>query len=267
MPGAIPQKRVLADSTNTRQNVTSTPPKKRKVDALPSSPAIQRLSASQRDRTKLSSSQPKSTFESDVLEKLSQDISELKQNNAEKDQSWARPPVPALDPEMEPLIFQSIEAEEGYLSGGRSTVKLFGVTEQGNSVMLHVADFKHYLYVPAPISFQPSHCKGYKTWLESSLGISQASIIHSVEMVMRMDMYEYQGNVDSPFLKITVTDPRNIARLRTHMQKGNGNWQRMWGDCEDIRTYDNIPYLLRFMVDTQVSSKAVLGRCTTWWRF
>ncbi|KPM41323.1 DNA polymerase delta catalytic subunit [Neonectria ditissima] len=249
----LPQKRVLGESL-TRQNLTSTPgsAKKRKVEAFSSSPA-RRFTSSQNDpRSKLASSQPKSKFELEVLEKLSQDISDLKRSNAEKDQVWARPPVVDFVPERDSLCFQSIEAEEGTLDGGRATVKLFGVNDAGNSVMLHVTDFKHYLYVPAPIGFQPKDCAAFKAYLETQVAQHQPTI-HSVALAMREDIYGFQGNVAKPYLKVTTTDPKFINKVRATIQSGYANWKGMWKTGgQEIQTYDNIQYVLRFMVDCKV---------------
>ena len=256
MATVLPQKRVLGES-RSRQNVPPSTPssvKKRKTDTFPTSSPLSGLRSSQNDpRSKLASSQPKSAFESEVLEKLSQDISNAKQNNTEKDQMWDRPPVEDFVPERDSLCFQSIEAEEGTLHGGKATVKLFGVNDKGNSIMLHVTDFKHYLYVPAPISFQPQDCPAYKAYLETQVAQHQP-VIHSVALAMREDIHGFRGNEANPFLKVTVTDPKFIARVRSTIEGGNANWKGMWKGVDGgIRTYDNIQYVLRFMVDCKVS--------------
>lgn len=123
-----PQKRILADSTNSRRNIAFSPQstKKRKLD---SSPATALKGLPRGSSGKYGSSQPRSQFEEEVLEKLTQDLNGLKQNNSEKDQQWARPPLGDFNPALDNLCFQSIEAEEGTLQGGRATVRLFGVTE------------------------------------------------------------------------------------------------------------------------------------------
>ena len=126
-----PPKRVLADSTSAHRNVNPTIPspnaaKRRKIE-VGSSPS-KKLKLSQ-NGPKIGSSQPKSQFEEEYLEKLTQDISGLKQQNSEKDQKWDRPSLDDFDEESGSLCFQQIEAEEGTLHGGRTTVKLFGVTE------------------------------------------------------------------------------------------------------------------------------------------
>jgi DNA polymerase delta subunit 1 len=131
MPATVlPQKRILGEASSARRNIPSSPSsaKKRKLEPF-SSPA-RRFKSSQNGPTgSQGSSQPKSQFESEVLEKLTSDISTLKQNNSEKDQEWSRPSLGDFNPHTDSLCFQQIEVEEGTLRGGKATVKLFGVTE------------------------------------------------------------------------------------------------------------------------------------------
>ncbi|CAJ2507454.1 Uu.00g086400.m01.CDS01 [Anthostomella pinea] len=249
----LPQKRFHSDAPN-RRNIPSTPSstKRRRLEPLSSSPASRLNSSQHGPGSKLGSSQPKSAFESEVLEKLSQDISELKQTNAEKDQAWERPPVVDFDPQRDSLTFQQIEAEEGVLHSGKATVKLFGVTEDGHSVMLHVTDFKHYIYVAAPVSFTPKDCDAYKAFLETQVAQYQP-VIHSCQVVLRENIYGFQGNTQSPYIKITVTDPKWIPKVRTLIEKGDANWKGMWKVAEGgIMTFDNLQYVLRFMVDCKI---------------
>ncbi|KUI63889.1 DNA polymerase delta catalytic subunit [Cytospora mali] len=254
MPAATmaPKKRILGETSSARRNIPATPTtsKKLKTDHFSSSPAP-RFAGSQ--VAKIASSQPKSAFESEVLEKLSQDISELKHSNTEKDQSWERPPLPEdFNPRTSNLCFQQIDAEEGTLHGGNTTVKLFGVTADGNSVMLHVKDFKHYLYVAAPSGFSPQDCAPFKAFLETRVAQHQP-VIESVQMMMRENIYGFQNNTQNPFLKITVMDPKLINRVRTTIQHNNANWKGLWKSPDDqILTFDNIQYVLRFMVDCKI---------------
>ncbi|KAL5611613.1 hypothetical protein BROUX41_000803 [Berkeleyomyces rouxiae] len=247
-----PSKRPAAASAITPNTV-----KRNKLEG----PSISRPPASQADpRFRVLSSQPKSEWEND-LEKLSQDISELKQNNTEKDQAWNRAPVPPFDVSVDKLCFQSIEAEEGVLlqsdSTGagdsmQATVKLFGVTENGNSVLLHVTGFKHYLYVAAPVSFQPKDCLPLKTHLESCLSNFQP-MIHTVSLHMKQSIYGFQGKDHSPYIKITVTDPKWAPRVRSALESGKISRSSVWQVPDGpIRTFDNIQYMLRLMVDCKI---------------
>lgn len=125
-----PHKRALTDTTNNpRGNAASTTAlKKRKFDNQPSSQL--KVPARNTQRKGFGSSQPqKSQFEEEVLEKFTQDIGDLKGNNAEKDQQWERPPLGDFDPAKENICFQQIDAEEGRFGGDKVAVRLFGVTE------------------------------------------------------------------------------------------------------------------------------------------
>lgn len=131
MPEAtMPQKRVLGDTTNNSRNTFVSPNalKKRKLD---NETGAQLKPPSQTAQRKpFGSSQPqKSQFEEEVLEKLTQDIGDLKESNAEKDQQWERPPLGPFDATKENICFQQIDAEEGRLPGDKMSVRLFGVTE------------------------------------------------------------------------------------------------------------------------------------------
>lgn len=132
MPEAVstPQKRVLGDATNNPRSPlnTSAAIKKRKLEVEATAKAD---AQSQNGVRKVpGSSQPqKSQFEEEVLEKLTQDITGLKDSNSEKDQQWERPPLGDFDPNTENICFQQIDAEEGTIMGGKTAIRLFGVTE------------------------------------------------------------------------------------------------------------------------------------------
>lgn len=131
MPGTVtktPAKRALADATNNRANVLASPrsAKKLKLDHGygKSAPPIRMA------KTSFNSSQVAPSKFEETLEKMTQEMETLKESNTEKDQHWRRPPLaPEFNEMTKNLVFQQIEAEEGVMSGGRTTVKLFGVTE------------------------------------------------------------------------------------------------------------------------------------------
>ncbi|CAI7648779.1 unnamed protein product [Penicillium pancosmium] len=257
MPEAImPQKRVLGDATNGNGAhngfVSPAALKKRKIENETCSHLKAPPMGTQRKG--FGSTQPqKSQFEEEVLEKLTQDMGELKQNNAEKDQQWERPPLGEFDPATENICFQQIDAEEGRMFGDKIAVRLFGVTEAGQSVLLNVTGFQHYLYIAAPVGFTQADCNPYRAFLETKMAQS-VPVIQSVQVTMRENIYGFQGNQKSWYLKITVADPRFIARLRSALEAPGGsmNYKGLWGNLTDsgILTFDNIQYLLRFMIDT-----------------
>jgi DNA polymerase delta subunit 1 len=131
MPGTVtraPAKRALTETSNTRTNVQTSPRSTKKLkfqDVKDKSRPPVRMA---NDSYNSSQAGP-SKFE-ETLEKMTQDMETLKKANTEKDQQWRRPVLPDDFNEMNNnLVFQQIEAEEGVLHGGKTTVKLFGVTE------------------------------------------------------------------------------------------------------------------------------------------
>lgn len=123
-----PKKRVLVDAPSSRQNIqTDSPSKRRKLNGQPKN---------FKTPNGPGSGQVKSQFEEEVLEKLTQDIDGLKKHNSEKDQQWARPSLDDFNEKTDSICFQQIEAEEGTLHGGKTVVKLFGVSEVSDVLLV-----------------------------------------------------------------------------------------------------------------------------------
>ncbi|TIC97265.1 DNA polymerase delta catalytic subunit [Colletotrichum higginsianum] len=235
-------KRILPEISSIPPNLLASPSsKKTKIEHI-SAPALRPTSLRSSPKTRFNSNHSQTTFESEILEKL-------KHTNTEKDQTWDRPALDVLNPTTDAVCFQQIEAEEGTLHGGRPAVKLFGITEKGNSVLLHITNFKHYLYVAAPVSFQQGDVNSFKAFLEAQIA-HHAPVVHSVSLVQRENIYGFQGNVKNLYLKIAVNDPKLITKLRTTIEAGKANWRGLWsGATGGVMTFDNIEYVLRFMVD------------------
>ena len=97
---------------------------------------------------------------------------------------------------------------------------------------------------------------GFKAFLETQMA-SHQPVIHSVTLTMKENIYGFQGNVKSPYLKITVVDHKMINRVRSTIENGLANWKGMWKGAEGgILTFDSIQYVLRFMIDNHVSGLA-----------
>jgi DNA polymerase delta subunit 1 len=69
-----------------------------------------------------------------------------------------------------PPVFQQIDIDEATDASTGSTLRLFGLTKKGNSVLLHVHGFKPYFYVAAPKDFLTEDCRGFKDKLNVSMG-------------------------------------------------------------------------------------------------
>jgi DNA polymerase delta subunit 1 len=129
-----PAKRVLTEAAHTRTNLQDSPRSAKKLK-------LDDATTTNGRPTKVvnggfNSSQAKSSFETDVLEKFSQDMSTLKENNTERDQPWERPGLDNFNPTKDNICFQQIEAEEGAIHGGKPAIKLFGVTEVNTACII-----------------------------------------------------------------------------------------------------------------------------------
>lgn len=104
--------------------------------------------------------------------------------------------------------------------------------------------------------FTQGDCSNFQTYLEAQVSQHQPAI-KSVQLVLRENLYGFQGNQQNPYIKITATDPKFISKIRMTIESGGANYKGMWkgtGDGSGILTFDMLPYVLRFMVDCKVSS-------------
>ncbi|KAG0004858.1 DNA-directed DNA polymerase delta [Entomortierella chlamydospora] len=196
------------------------------------------------NRTALMESQPSFLEDLELLQEMNQaakvdDPSLL----------WARPTCNKINPSTDTIVFQQIEADE-YMHSGMQTpvVRFYGITETGNSVICHVTGFLPYFYVPAPVGFKIENIPAFKTALETA--IEKGNSIVKIEWKLKESIFGYHGGEKSPFLKITLKDPKNIAAAKRSIERGIS-----FAGFSDFtgQTYEsNIAYLLRFMIDCRV---------------
>jgi len=119
--------------------------------------------------------------------------------------------------------------------------------------MCHVTGFLPYFYIPAPIGFQNGHLNSFTQALERTVSRGQPVIDH-VEIAMRENLWGYNGNQKTPFLKIVLNDPKNVARVRSAFEQGDVQFLDMFTNGPSLTFESNIQFLLRFMIDTDVFS-------------
>ncbi|KAI0084485.1 DNA polymerase family B-domain-containing protein [Irpex rosettiformis] len=197
----------------------------------------------------LSSSQtPAQSSFADVLARLKEDASESKDAEGGAD-SWARPPLPHINVKEDAIIFQQIDVEESTESGGAPVLRMYGVTEAGNSVLMHVKGFLPYFYVATPRGFMSDDCGPLKDYLNR---LDSGGIVRAVETQEKRSLWGYKGDDWIPFLKITVADQRSLPKIRGIFERGECRFNDLF-KTDGVATFEsNIAYTLRFMIDTKV---------------
>ena len=145
--------------------------------------------------------------------------------------SWKRPPSPNIDPTLDPLVFQQIDIDfytggvlpnmPGVQRGPVPILRMFGVTDEGNSVCAHVHGFLPYFFVPAPRDFCDEHCRIFHQELDKAIlddmrsnrdNIQEAVL--AVEMCRKCSIYGFYFNEMTSFLRITLSLPKLVAPAR-----------------------------------------------------
>eukprot|EP00064_Thunnus_orientalis_P012823 superscaffoldBa00002009_g12859 len=157
--------------------------------------------------------------------------------SADLNPRWRRPHAPPLEPSSDTLVFQQIDLDHylglsvagmpGQSQGKVPIIRMFGVTDSGNSVCCHVHGFAPYFYVPAPSGFKPDYLGEFKRELNSVVLKDMRSnkdnisvTVLAVEITRKENMYGYHGKRILDFLRITMAMPRLIAPAKRLLEQG-----------------------------------------------
>merc|ERR550539_2218388 len=183
---------------------------------------------------------------------------------------WQRPDPPQIDPLNEKFIFQQIDIDSyigkplvgmpGASSGPVPVMRMFGVTEKGNSVCCHVHGFHPYMYVQAPLGFKRENLHDFRTALNHAVLADMKSnkenvlnAVLNVELMDKSNLYQFQGNKLVPFIKITVAIQRLIAPTKRLLEGGHVNVVGVTPPPNGYKAFEaNIEFEIRFMADTSV---------------
>uniref|UniRef100_A0A7N6B0L2 DNA polymerase n=1 Tax=Anabas testudineus TaxID=64144 RepID=A0A7N6B0L2_ANATE len=187
--------------------------------------------------------------------------------SADLNPRWRRPNAPTLDPSSDKLVFQQIDLDyylgsavagmPGQLQGKVPIIRMFGVTDSGNSVCCHVHGFAPYFFVPAPSGFKADYLSEFQKELNSAVLKDMRSnkdnisiTVLAVDITRKESMYGYHGKRILDFLRITMAMPRLIAPAKRLLEQG-----LKFGPfpLQSYPSYEaNIDFEIRFMVDSDV---------------
>lgn len=170
----------------------------------------------------------------------------------EQEESWARPQPPSLVKDKDSLTFQKLDIREGQTTSGESEIHLIGLTRGGHSILVHVLDFHHYFYYPAP-NFTDDDLQPFRRHLNTLVPTS-------AQWLTNLDIEKVAAALNGPpltFLKFFVSDHRKIQQLRGVLLSG----KCQYGDhfTEPQSSYEGkVPYRLRFMIDNEIECMNLL---------
>lgn len=194
---------------------------------------------------------------------------ETSEEKAERfERTWRRPEAPPLNTATDDIIFQQTDVDyamgrplrgmPGSMVGPVPIMRMFGVTENGNSVLALVHGVSPYFYIEAPPKFQECHCQELRTNLNEAMSRLPAhgvpsykdNVLH-VGIVHKQSIMGFHGSAKRPFLRITVAAPMLVPSARKLLEKGNvmiPTFARA-----EMQTYEsNIQFALRFMIDYKI---------------
>ncbi|SCU71415.1 DNA polymerase delta catalytic subunit, putative [Trypanosoma equiperdum] len=175
----------------------------------------------------------------------------------------SRPPVPP-DYLQSDLLFQLLDCcqTQGSPHGIVSTVKhedvpivrIYGVTKEGHSVLVHCYNFEPHLWIRAPNRWLDVHSKTFVQELNASLDplTHVSNTVVRIERHKRRSLMYYNPDGECDYLKVIVQLPQHIPRLRTLLSSG----VMCVGAWEGLRAFptfeSNVIFPLRFMVDGNI---------------
>ncbi len=198
---------------------------------------------------------------------------------------WRRPPVPPLDPKAEGLELQWLDVDmtvgkrlaanpaggkvPGAPSGLVPIVRFYGVTPQGNSVVVFVHGFTPYLYAACPKAFLGSEAAMRQAINARLLSDRQRGGRHGgggggggeegADMCLgvaietdKRSILGYATDSEQAFFKIFVATPNQVPTVKRILDDGLD--VPGFGRLSGVLSYEsNVPFVLRFMIDKEIT--------------
>jgi DNA polymerase elongation subunit (family B) len=150
--------------------------------------------------------------------------------------------------------------QERRSKGQAAILRMFGVTEDGHSVCVHVHGFNPYFYCAVPETFTEQHIPAFLISLNSQMMAHQRSSNSARHFALdahlildKQSLMNFQPNgKKGRFLRIIMMLPTQVAQARGILENGI-HVDELHQSALTFPTFEsNILYTLRFMVDRAV---------------
>jgi DNA polymerase delta subunit 1 len=173
------------------------------------------------------------------------------------EEAWRRPAVAGgvqAGAGTVPLSLMQMDVSENVVMGAaKPVIRVFGVTERGESVLVRVHGFQHYFYVPAGPAVLHASPDAFRAGLEARLrSVSKVKCpvnVVAVEVVRKRSIFYYiPGDPELPFFKVTVANPKVVREAARELEQGNVVVDG--AALPEVQTFDaSLEYVLRFMIE------------------
>lgn len=142
----------------------------------------------------------------------------------------------------------------GMRTGEVPIIRIFGVTNKGQSVMCHIYGVTPYFYTDIPSeSFEESDLSKFREALNvrvSSAARMEGSCVVAVVIREKMNIMGFCDNKKSKYLQVMMSLPNLVPKARSILQNG---FHCPGFSEKNYMTYEsNVPFVLRYMVDNNI---------------
>ncbi|KAI9333940.1 DNA polymerase family B-domain-containing protein [Zopfochytrium polystomum] len=137
-----------------------------------------------------------------------------------------------------------------------SLLRLYGVAENGASVVCHVHGFFPYIYIPAPVGFTEEHLPDIEAALDSAIrkesrkNEANGKAVVGIQIALKQNIYGYAGPNKSIYLQIFLHYAGQVAIARRLIESG---FQFPHFGLKSLTTMESsIAFPLRFMIDSKI---------------
>ena len=134
-------------------------------------------------------------------------------------------------------------------------LRLYGVTREGYSVLVHILNFEPYLWIEAPLTWNEHSEPALREHLNNLLASQTkvANTIVRIETHKRLSLLFFTGGRPKNFLKIVTQLPQHVPKIRGLLSERGVIFPQLWDGNSIFPTFEsNVIFPLRYLVDCDI---------------